>query len=106
MPLELCVIWSGGRNREFRQRGLEGERLRHLIIDVLRREFGDRPLTFSLALHAADSSSGQSPADIDAMLPLADTAIANEVVVVPDSAEEVSANILEFIPALGQWQLG
>ena len=64
------------------------------------------PLTFPLALHARDCAVRQSPADIDAVLALAQESVSNGVVVVPNPAEEIGANILEFIPALGNRQFG
>ena len=106
MGLELSVVGSRGRNRKFRQRRLELERFCDLIIDVIRRQFDDGPFTFFLALHTCDSAGGQLSADINAVLALARAAIANDVVVVPNPAEEIGANVLELIPALGNRQFG
>ena len=101
MRLKLGGVKCCRRDREFRQGRLEVQRFGYLIVDVLRGELDHGPLTFSLALHAYDSTVRQSAAYIDAVLALAQESVSNGVVVVPNPAEEIGANILEFIPALG-----
>jgi hypothetical protein len=39
--------------------------------------------------------------NIDSVLALAESAVANDIGIVPNFAEEIGANILEFFPALG-----
>ena len=106
MRLELGGVKRRRRNCKFRQGRRELERFGYFNVNVRCGELHHGPLAFPLALHAYDCTVQQSPAYIDAVLALAQESVSNGVVVVPNPAEEIGANVLEFIPALGNRQFG
>jgi hypothetical protein len=103
--LERCIIEGCGRERELRQRWPKLDRFRNLDVYLSCRQFCRRPASLPLALDARDSAARQLTTDIDSVLTLTRPTIADGVVVVPDEAEEIGANLFEFIPVFGNGQL-
>ncbi|SRR6266851_9402641 len=104
--LKLGVVERRGRDRELCQSGPEVQRLDHLPVDILGGELDDRPFPFSFALHACNSTPRHQSANIDPILALPHAAVAHDIGVAPDAAEEVGANVLELVPTLWNGQLG
>jgi len=62
-------------------------------------------LPLTLALDPSNSAARRLAANINAVLALAHSAVAHCVVVIPNQAEEIGANVLESIPVFGNGEL-
>jgi hypothetical protein len=78
----------------------------NLLVDLARRQFRRWPLALAFALDAGKRAAAIDLApDVDPVLPLALSAMANGIGIVPDAGEKIRANVLELIPVAGWGKL-
>ena len=96
-----------GDGREYKCRELRSELLRlpDFLVDFRGRQFGRRPDPLALALNAGVFSVLLA-VNVDALLPLSLAAVPHDLWIFPFEREEVSANVLKFIPAARGVELG